>query len=204
MIALTKAEEPDVLVNNKRAWTDEYKSGTDKRRYAHDDIRLALSNETRSKCAYCECRVNHVSWIHVEHITPKSADQDLVCDWRNLTLACQRCNVYKGDYFNAALRLIDPYDGDLDRHLGWLGPMMTHLTNDRGKATIDRIRLNRAELLFERSEHFGRIQMMIDTINDNPGPVADAMKIDLERLLSNDAEFAAATRAYIASKGFEL
>jgi hypothetical protein len=189
---------------NKQAWTNEFKAGIDNRRYAHADVREALKQETHSKCAYCESRVAHVAWEHVEHITPKSADADLVCDWRNLTVACPRCNGYRGDYFNATLRLVDPYDADLDEHLGWLGPMMRHLSNDRGRATVDRIRLNRAELLFERTEHFRRVQLIIDTINDNPGPVADAMRVELEGHLSDEAQFAAATRAYVQAQGFEL
>ncbi|MCP4309349.1 MAG: hypothetical protein GY788_31650 [bacterium] len=186
------------------AWTSEFEAGTDKRRYAHGDIQKALVGETLSKCAYCESRVSHVAWQNIEHITPKSVDADLVCEWRNLTLACPRCNTYKGDYFNTSLRLVDPYDGDVGQHLGWLGPMMTPESNDRGKATITKIRLNRAELLFERTQHFDRVQQMLNTIRANPGPVADAMKVELETHLSDEGEFAAATRAYVESRGFML
>lgn len=72
-------------------------------RYAADDVKDALDRMFAGKCAYCECYVAHVAWLHVEYYRPKKEVDDgrnklrpgyywLGYSWDNMLLACPRCN----------------------------------------------------------------------------------------------------------------
>jgi len=71
--------------------------------YGRREVRAALTELFRSKCAYCEARVGVNSKPDVEHFRPKSGVIDehgdkfpgywwLAGEWDNLLLACQTCN----------------------------------------------------------------------------------------------------------------
>ncbi len=153
MIKLVKRPQPEVLVENKERWTDEYaayKRGEDvpkaaARRYADRTVQEALKLETARKCAYCESRIEHIDYPHVEHILPKAKRPDLVCDWPNLTLACTKCNLAKDDYYEPDCELVNPYRDEIGDHLIFAGAHVYHRSNDRGLVTIDQIDLNRSE-----------------------------------------------------------
>jgi uncharacterized protein (TIGR02646 family) len=197
VIHLSKVAEPNVLATNKVAWTDEFRQDTDKRRYAHKDIRMALGEETFRKCAYCESRVEHVAATHVEHILPKSIHPDLVCDWQNLTVACPMCNQKKGPYDNPACRIVNPYSDDPKDHLRWIGPWVTHVTNDRGRVTITRLGLNRADLMFQRGRECQRVEELLRLMEQSDAPVRDALNEDLLAAIADDAEYSAAIRSLV-------
>jgi uncharacterized protein (TIGR02646 family) len=197
MIGLTKTEEPAVLSANKVAWTAEFVGGEDKHRYAHQDIRNALRVETYRKCAYCESRMEHVAPSNVEHITPKSVKPELVCDWKNLTLACPACNTKKGAYYSPECALVNPYADDPGAHLRWIGPMIEAVTPDRGKVTVTRLDLNRAELLYQRASEMKRALDILNRMSANPGPISEALEEDLRAMILDDAEYAAAVRALV-------
>src|SRR5437660_11067609 len=104
MIKLSKTDEPAVLIERKADWTrtlvekgarGEEPSDGEKNRYRHPDIKQALIAETHGKCAYCESKLLHITYGDVEHIVPKSAKIELSFQWKNLTLACDRCNTNK-------------------------------------------------------------------------------------------------------------
>ena len=129
MIRLRKGCEPQVLVENRDAWTAEYvdwhetRTGREPDKYRHQDIKAALEAETHCKCAYCEGRFKAVSYGHIEHKLPKSKCPNLVCAWTNLTIACQVCNTKKGDYYDPECRLLDPHVDDVETmvvFVGWL------------------------------------------------------------------------------------
>lgn len=149
MRKLSKGSPPEILADNGDAWTNEYSSGptANYARYRHRDIRSALADETLSKCAYCESRIEDVAPSHVEHIIPKSVRPDLVVDWRNLTIACPNCNTYKGAYYSATQPLLDPYRDNPRKHLLFAGSLLfSHGESDLGERTIIRMRLSRTEL----------------------------------------------------------
>jgi uncharacterized protein (TIGR02646 family) len=197
VIQLSKVAEPNVLATNKAAWTSEFKQGIDKRRYAHNDIRSALGEETSRKCAYCESRVEHVVTTHVEHILPKSGYPDLVCDWQNLTVACPKCNQKKAAYDNPSCRLVNPYSDNPKDHLRWIGPWVTHVTNDRGRVTITKLALNRADLMFQRARECQRVEEILRLMEQSEAPVKDALKEDLLAAIADEAEYSAAIRSLI-------
>jgi uncharacterized protein (TIGR02646 family) len=197
MIALTKLSEPEVLAQNRDAWTAEFTEGTDRRRYAHEQIRQKLREETHRKCAYCESRMEHVAPPHVEHILPKSKRPELVCDWNNLTAACPTCNTKKGDYYSTECPIVNPYVDDPSDHLQWAGPWLFHVTEDRGRLTVSRLKLNREMLMYQRGVHLERALSIMEMIDKNPGPVGEALRENLNAMMADDAEYAAAVRAFV-------
>ena len=88
MIRLDREKEPQILVDNREAWTNQYVEwranpiGQEPRQYARPDIRLTLETETSSKCAYCEARITHVAYTHIEHKLPKKHHPTLVLQSR--------------------------------------------------------------------------------------------------------------------------
>jgi uncharacterized protein (TIGR02646 family) len=196
VIKLDKLSEPTVLTENSTGWAARFEQDSSLRDYAHSDIRLRLREETHKKCAYCESRMEHVSPSNIEHIVPKSIRPDLVCTWSNLTLACEICNTSKGTYYNEDSPLINPYTDDPNEHLVWLGPMVSHITPDKGRLTKTRLKLNRPELLYQRAQQLERLKDIIDQLSNSPQSVKDALQQDIEALVDDDAEFAAASRAF--------
>lgn len=70
-------------------------------RYKMDDIKTALSNIYRGKCAYCETKTE---LMHVEHFRPKRGGYYwLAYSWDNLLLSCPTCNTNKSDEFPLAV-----------------------------------------------------------------------------------------------------
>lgn len=198
MIALTKGAEPSVLATNKVAWTAEFiTGGPDRRRYGQSRIRDPLRSETHQKCAYCETRAETVTTLQVEHILPKSTHPKLVCDWNNLTLACPACNVQKGDYDDAVCPLVNPYVDNPADHLRWKGPLVTFVTPDRGRITMTRLKLNRAELLFRRGTEYLRIWDILQRMKTCSPAVKSALEEDLRSGIQVEAEYSASIRALI-------
>lgn len=64
--------------------------------YKREEIKIALNNIYKSKCAYCESKVEQ---LHVEHYRPKKIYYWLAFSWDNLIIACPTCNQNKGVNF---------------------------------------------------------------------------------------------------------
>jgi 5-methylcytosine-specific restriction endonuclease McrA len=208
LIRLAKLPEPEVLIENRESWTDEfaaYKRGEDvpkvaARRYADPEVQEALKRETARKCAYCESRIEHIDYPHVEHILPKAERPDLVCDWSNLTLACTRCNVAKGDYYEPNCELVNPYRDEIGEHLIFAGAHLYHRSNDRGLVTINKVDLNRNELVARRKEAIEAYTRIRDLIGKAPvGPVREVLEAQREELLTGESEYLATTSAFHAA-----
>lgn len=207
MIRLAKRESPAVLVGNEERWTAEFAafqrgdSGVPSaaaRRYAHQDIRDALRNETKKKCAYCESRIEHIDYVHIEHILPKVRRPDLVCKWENLTLACRRCNTCKGEYYEPTCELVNPYRDEVQAHLIFAGPFVAHRSPDRGRVTISQINLNRPDLMARRKEAIENVQRVLDLLRtQDDGPVKEALEGELDELIEAGAEFSATTHGFV-------
>ncbi|MFG6081402.1 HNH endonuclease [Paracoccus litorisediminis] len=175
MIKLQKLDEPEVLARNGERWKQALlevlgrgEDPTDylASRYRHQDIKDRLLEETRGKCAYCDGKVAHVAYPHVEHIIPKSRRPDLHFTWANLTLACPVCNVNKGIAFDeqaADARLIDPYNDDPSEHFIFYGDLIIPLpANDRAFITISKLKLSRDELIERRRDRLNYVMALID------------------------------------------
>ena len=65
-------------------------------RYKKEDIKTELKNIYRSKCAFCEQKIER---FDVEHFRPKSIYYWLAFSWDNLLVACPVCNGNKTNHF---------------------------------------------------------------------------------------------------------
>lgn len=169
MIKLAKGDEPEILRQRKENWTkdllaavaagdaEQIKSLT--RRYNHPEVKDALKEETRGKCAYCEAYVTDVAHGDIEHVTPKSIRRDLTFDWANLTFACQICNQNKSSKED----LLDPYIDEPGEHLFFAGPFAKGRTPD-GTRTVIELRLNRPSLIESRNREIERYADQIEKV----------------------------------------
>lgn len=202
MIPLSLAKEPPILTANREKWGEEYKavqlSGVKPpERYRRDDVKDALRGETHGKCAYCESNIEHISFAHIEHLIPKSVMPELVCAWENLTLACEMCNTFKGDYYSAEAPLLNPYTDSVSEDLVFYGPMAID-RSDRARLTISKLRLNRSALIFRRTEHLREILRILDLIAETTDNKAVQMALleDLKERLGAAAEYTNCSRCF--------
>jgi len=113
---------------------------------------------------YCESKISHIDYAHVEHIKPKAQDKhpQLEFDWGNLGYCCPVCNNKKGGKYDDATPYVDPYSEDPADHLvpsgNWL---FARMGSERGEITIRDIQLNRAELLERRLHRLEEIQAAV-------------------------------------------
>lgn len=210
MINLVKNPIPTVLATNAMTWTAEYLTAlaaglvpdTIQRRYRHPDIKAAIKEETHEKCAYCESRVAHVYPGDVEHIAPKAIVPNRVFDWSNLTYACSICNNKKGDYYNIANQLLNPYEDEPADHLVAFGPSIFHHPGDpRGEITQKRLALNRTELIEKRQEKLEALNELIERWSAQlPGGLRDTLRDQILAEADRDKEFSFVLRSYIHSR----
>ena len=205
MIPLNRENEPDILATNRAAWAAEYLNwranpvGQEPRKYAHSDIRSALEAETYAKCAYCEALSKHVAYTHIEHKLPKKNHPKLVCAWENLTIACQICNTNKGDYDEPECQLLDPHVDDVEMELTFAGPLAFPHGGARADATITRLKLNRAELLFARAEVLKGLYSSLDDVERIASQPAarHALWLHIDDMTAASGEFASACRQFL-------
>ncbi len=208
MIRLDQGAQPQVLTEHGEAWTAEYlewceePAGHEPRPYAHPQIRSALERGTRSKCAYCEGRINDVAYSHIEHKLPKRKHPKLVCTWENLTIACPRCNTNKGDYDAPECPLLDPYVDEVEEDVAFGGPLALPRGGPRAHATITRLDLNRKDLVFARGETLLQLYSLLDLIEraESEPDVMHALWLDIDAATAAKGEFASACRQFLKAQ----
>ena len=208
MIRLNKEAKPRVLIENGDSWTALYESwcqsrdGYEPRHYAHPEIRSALEAETSSKCAYCEGRIKDVAYTHVEHKLPKRKYPQLVCEWENLTIACPVCNTNKGEYDVPECQLLDPYVDDVEQVVAFGGPMALPRDRACARATINKLDLNRTELVSARIailERLNDLLTLVERAASEPD-VQHSLWLDIDSLTASDGEFASACRYFLGAQ----
>ena len=172
MIIINKGIKPQILTNKSDEWTTElleYKKNGGKvptavsNRYNHQQVKDSLKDEAHSKCMYCESKVGHVSYEHIEHIKPKSKYPEFTYEWDNLGLACPVCNMKKSDNYDPDLLILNPYIEDPSNFLCAMGPYILGMPGeDRGFLTVTQLDLNRVGLIEQRLERIQAIMQLID------------------------------------------
>lgn len=175
MIELTKTTKPRSLVEKADVWTkglmeDYYRDGEidpkKQNQYRKPDIKQAVKNETKEKCAYCESKITHIYPGDIEHIIPKSVYPRLTFTWSNLTFCCYRCNNRKRDFLDRSCMLLNPYKDKTNTHLRAFGPMLMHINSSkRGELTLRKLDLNQKEILNRRKEKIEELQLLVDKFN---------------------------------------
>lgn len=169
--------------------------------YGSSAIRKLLGQQQHGKCCYCESRHSETSAGRIDHFRPKGAvRQDkasvrsrpgyywLAYAWRNLLLACEKCNRQKSDYFplaepaqrarnhldpieREAPLLLNPYaDPDPSQHLAFAGAACRPLT-ERGRVTVAVLGLNRPDLQEKRQTELNVLTLLHTVAREPDHPV---------------------------------
>ena len=213
MVKIQKLEEPQILKDNAKKWTEEYLGyisrgeeipNSVKKRYSHADIKSQLLKETHEKCAYCESKFTHIEPGDIEHIKPKNPDAhpELYVTWSNLTMSCENCNRSgKKTYNNDNEPLLNPYTDEIDSEIKGLGSMIFSKTR-KGQLTIDVLKLNRPELIERRSEKLQKLDLMRRKFEDENNSTYQKILLDqiLEEI-SADKEYSFVLAEYCRNFG---
>lgn len=208
MIKLTKFPKPKVLVDNADQWTTELMSYVNseqkipdsvKNRYNHPEIKEVLTNETRGKCMYCEGYIGAVSFSHIEHFRPKSIYPKQTFEWENLGLACQVCNTNKKDKFDETLPFINPYQDNPDDYFIFLGTMILQKPGcARAENMKNQLRLNRVELLEQRSEAIEKVMNLVERYNSaTSDSIKTMLRKNIEIELEPDKQFSRCVKSVV-------
>lgn len=212
MIQIIKSDRPAWLVKNQKVKTEEYINaprGQKPTPWKAEEIISTLKQECSKKCMYCESVIDDVSYSAVEHILPKSVFEKLVLEWSNLGLVCVRCNTNKSDYWteDASLRLLNPYEDDLDDHIDFKGPLtVARLSSSRGQNTIRKLKLSqREDLVFSRMQRIESLNTDLRNWQNEQNPEIKALYAeDVMAAIAQDREFSGVLRAYAEGMGFEI
>jgi uncharacterized protein (TIGR02646 family) len=211
MIKLTKGQKPNVLAKSADKWTAELLSHVEQgnkppetlqNKYNKKEVREALRQECYSKCMYCESKINHITFDHIEHIRPKAKHKypELTFVWDNLGLACPVCNMNKDDHFEDSLPFLNPYIDEPSRHIVFFGSIYLHMAGDnRGELTIKKLDLNRAELMERRLERIHDICHLADRYKDKPEPLKSILRDELRTEIAADKPYSMCSRAILSA-----
>lgn len=194
MIKITRLAKPIVLVKNEKAWVKEInesllnekkattkeqkktakkKLDNAKNKYQHKDIKKQLKLMFHGRCAYCESKISHIGYGHIEHYRPKEKFPLLAVKWNNLLLSCELCNSVenKGNKFPTS-KLIDPCKDDPAQHFVFDYDKNTELANvlgvtNRGQSTELTLNLNRYDLLQHRSGYIKKLIFFASLYHSN-------------------------------------
>ncbi|PPH51929.1 HNH endonuclease [Rathayibacter sp. AY1E2] len=212
MRRLSKNSAPEWLQLHQEEKTREYLAAPKDhkpRPWSNTEVINALKIEASHKCIYCESIIDDVSYSTVDHIKPKKVFPDMVLDWKNLGIACSRCNTNKSDYWtnDEGLRLLNPFEDDIEEHLQFLGPLtVALLSSSRGKNTLRQLKfVEREDLLISRMRRIEDLDRILRIWADTDNPEYRAVYAeDVRDCIGESREFAGVLRSYAASLGFEV
>jgi uncharacterized protein (TIGR02646 family) len=169
--------------------------------YADPINKTALRESTSGKCMYCESKVEHISYAHIEHIKPKKKFPKLEFDWNNLGFSCQVCNTNKGIQYDENTPFINPYNEDPQDHIIFLGFFIfPKHGSERGEYTIKEIDLNRAGLIDKRKDRIEKLNLMINaayrTKNES---LRNQAIVKIKEEAGKDKEYSAMIKSVLAA-----
>jgi len=190
MIALVRPECP----NPEALAAKDYKDPINK-----EALRISASG----KCMYCESKIEHNSFAHMEHIKPKSKFPGLEFVWENLGYCCQNCNTNKGYKYDEVTPFIDPYSENPDDYLVFLGYLVySKQGSERGEYTIKEINLNRPELVDRRKDKIEGIDKMIKAaFRTSNKSLRNQVIAELKTEAGKDREYSTAIKSVLLAQG---
>jgi uncharacterized protein (TIGR02646 family) len=215
VIRITRAPSPRVLVDSAAQWTADFlerrkndpRARPNSARYAHKEIRDALSAMTHHKCSYCEVSTKPTEEQsdrpEVDHHVDIAAAPERAYDWTNLYWSCSECNGRKRPEHEIAV-------GDCVDPCGTWHEPVDHMTfrketirglDERGTTTIVKYRLDRPELDYRRAKMLNlyletRLSIQDQMLREGRGEMRDAEKRALQAFLSPEQPFAMMLRQY--------
>jgi len=200
--------QPQSLAKNGDKWTKELlkaineskKDGSkvpDKfyNKYKKPDVLKELKqiygDDTYSYCCYCESIINDVGYEQIEHRMPrrKTLDQypEKTFDWKNLHLACAKCNGHKGNEYDEVNPILDATIDDIEKHLSYkMNPVFgvyRETLSQQGITTVKHADLDREPLRTARRKIWFETMEAIDRIIElNNDPRVYTAKKELRHL----------------------
>ncbi|ELB2838166.1 HNH endonuclease [Vibrio alginolyticus] len=169
--------------------------------YKHPDNKAALKDASNDKCMYCECKISHIDFAHVEHIKPKAEDKypELMFVWENLGYACPKCNNSKSDKYHEDTPYINPYNEDPEQHLVAYGTyLFSKNGSERGDLTINDLNLNRPDLLEKRQVKIEELKRTIDAcFRTSSQALRKAALAELQKEAEADKELSLFVKSYM-------
>ena len=154
---------------------------------------------------YCESKISHVNFGHVEHIKPKAQElfPELEFEWTNLGYVCDRCNVAKASKYDADCEFIDPYKEDPGTHIEAYGALVLERdASARGELTINELNLNRTDLVERRDMRIRSIQKAINAAMRAPNAaVRQSALNEICMEIAPDKEYSLIVEAFLKHKG---
>jgi HNH endonuclease len=118
------------------------------------DERDVLRQRFQFRCGYCGVReIDAGAELTVDHFQPRAHDGLDEAD--NWVYCCHACNAFKGDYWqpDSVRRILHPLRDNLAEHIAERVDGMLFALTATGAFHIQKLRLNRAELVTYRLEH---------------------------------------------------
>lgn len=149
------------------------------------------------RCGYCSVtETESGGQLEIDHFLPQAQGGQDKLD--NLVYACRACNAFKGDYWpppgaSSDLMLLHPRRDDLSTHIGSLPDGRLIGLTKRGWFHIQRLRLNRAQLIELRLQRV-ELQRLRNTLEHNRQAQSQLeeyiqeLEQEIERLLQIIAE----------------
>ncbi|MFH0728221.1 MAG: retron system putative HNH endonuclease [Pseudomonadota bacterium] len=208
MIQVHRSSEPKILRRHRTSWTHALLNAPTRaenrkreKKYRHREIKDALVEMFHGNCAYCESKISHIDYGHIEHFRPKSQFRSLTFEWTNLLLACPVCNgpEYKGQHFPEEAEggpLINPCEDKPTEHFDFVFDSEAMLTTvvgktTRGKTTEKMLGLNRNELRAYRTRIIAMLYAL--AFHAETDPYAKQL---LDEARKADSEYSAFTSVF--------
>lgn len=185
-----RSSEPPSLQKNKEKWTkslmkkiEECKKNNEKvpdsfyNKYKQTDILEALQRmygkDGYFYCCYCESIINVVSFAQIEHRKPKKKTNvkypEFTFNWDNLHLACEKCNISKGNQYDENFPILDATKDKIKEHLGYdldeVDGVYRNTLSRRGITTVEHTDLDRLPLRTARLRIWNTAMKAIQEIN---------------------------------------
>ncbi|MCC6613354.1 MAG: HNH endonuclease [Anaerolineae bacterium] len=121
-----------------------------------DSTRQFVTERAAGLCEYCQSAQMIVVYVEIDHIIRRSRGGTSEAD--NLCLCCRGCNSFKQDFVTGIDSetgleepLFNPRAQDWDDHFEWANDgARLRAKTAIGRATIDRLRMNRDDVLSAR------------------------------------------------------
>ncbi|NOT56968.1 MAG: HNH endonuclease [Deltaproteobacteria bacterium] len=135
-------------------------------------LRDTVERRARGRCEYCRSPARYSTYtFSLDHIVPRS--QGGVTSLDNLALACQGCNSHKYNktqssdpFTKQRVNLFHPREQRWQEHFAWDEQFERILgVTASGRATVEALQLNRAELL--------NLRKLLYTAGEHPLPDVD-------------------------------
>lgn len=184
MIRINRIACPVILEKKSEVWQMELIAANTEKgkklargKYKHKQIKTALEEMCHRKCAYCESKLSHIAYGHIEHFRPFTLFESQCFVWGNLLLSCEICNGSKYKSSNFPLTtdgetIINPSEDDPAAHLNFEIDPATYLcyvgsTSERGRITEELLGLNRIELVRYRSDYVKKLVVLFKLSSNN-------------------------------------